>query len=225
MISDYRILGIDEEEAEKGPTLERVKSAFRKRVKSLHPDLSSPEEALRNHDLFVEVCAAYERLSKTATPAPSDIIEPVTPIEGTNLPAPYADQAYAFYKQGMKAYMKIHPSQWNIDAGRMLNTAIAGREDEQEEIRRRVMKLVKLFPKAYYYFSIVVHEYPDSDWAYDAGAKMATIEERIGRYRKIIESFSSWNVDKREASRAYDETYTKMNEGLKAVRRDMPEDW
>jgi outer membrane protein assembly factor BamD (BamD/ComL family) len=50
--------------------------------------------------------------------------------------------------------------------------------------------LVKLFPRAYYYFSIVVHEYPHSVWFQDAREKMTLIEERTTRYRKIIESFS-----------------------------------
>ena len=220
MISDFQILGIEE-----GSDLKAIKSAFRRRAKELHPDLSSDDDALKRYDLFVAVCKAYKRL----------IGDPASDAKGkgerggatgdAHRVAIYSDPAYAFYKAGMKHYMRVHPSQWNLGDGGMLNTKIAGQDEEQEAIRKRVMDLVKLFPKAYYYFSIVVHEYPDSEWAYDAGEKMEKIEERIGMYRNIIASFSTWNVDEKEAIREYQEKYGKMNEGLKAVRRDMPKDW
>jgi outer membrane protein assembly factor BamD (BamD/ComL family) len=99
----------------------------------------------------------------------------------------------------MKYFMMIHPSQWNVDTQRMLNTKIAGDgEEDQQIIKRKILDLVGLFPKAYYYFGIVVHEYPESAWAYDSQEKMGKIEERIGMYRRIIESFTSWNVDKKD---------------------------
>ena len=219
MIDDYSILGL---EATKD--IAKIKSAFRKRAKELHPDLAREEDVLKNHDLFVEVCAAYRRLVGGAEAAPK--AEPArgsSRIDGTSM-APYGDQAYAFYKTGMKCFMSIHPSRWNIDK-RMLNTKIAGDDEEQEDIRRNVMELVKLFPKAYYYFGIVVHEYPDSNWACDAQEKMTLIEERIGMYRRIIESFSSWNVDKAASSREYQEKYNEGIATLKAVRRDEPRGW
>jgi outer membrane protein assembly factor BamD (BamD/ComL family) len=71
----------------------------------------------------------------------------------------------------------------------------------------------------------VVHEYPESAWAYDSQEKMGKIEERIGMYKRIIESFSSWNVDERDAVREYRKKFDKNNETLKAVRRDAPKDW
>lgn len=61
-----------------------------------------------------------------------------------------------------------------------------------EEKRAKVMELIKLFPKAYYYFSIVVHEYPDSPWNADALEKMKLIEDRTRIYMKILESFDAW---------------------------------
>jgi hypothetical protein len=221
MISDYQILGIGED-----ADLRAIRSAFRKRAKELHPDLSTIENAIPRYDLFSEVCKAYKRLvdrKKTCPPgAAPDVDSGFT--TGRELKA-HSDQAYVFYKQGMKFFMAIHPSQWNLDTSRMLNTRIAGQDEEQDRIRLKVIELVKLFPKAYYYFSIVVHEYPDSDWAYDAGEKMGKIEERMRMYRKIVESFTSWNVDKKAMIREYQEKSRKMSENVKAVRRDMPEDW
>jgi hypothetical protein len=221
MISDYRILGVEE-----GADLPSIKSAFRKRAKELHPDLSTIENAMPRHDLFVQVCMAYRRLidGRSSDQKKESGASPAA-ASGKGV-VRHSDQAYVFYRQGMKFYMSIHPSRWNIDTSRMLNTRIAGQDgEEQEAIKRKVMELVKLFPKAYYYFSIVVHEYPDSEWACDAGEKMGKIEERIRMYRKIIGSFTSWNKDKTEMIKEYNETYSRMNENLKAVRGDMPEDW
>ena len=64
------------------------------------------------------------------------------------------------------------------------------KEKELVKIQNKVRNLVKLFPKAYYYFSIVIHEYPDSVWFHDSKEKMSLIEERTVRYKKIIESFT-----------------------------------
>ena len=220
MISDFQILGIDETD-----DLPGIKSAYRKRVKELHPDLSTVENAIERHDLFTAVCKAYKRLSEGRI-QPVDRREKVPKhLSGSGIVL-HPDQAYAFYKQGMKAFMAIHPSQWNIDSGRMLNTKIAGQDDkEQEQIRDKVLELVKLFPKAYYYFSIVAHEYPDSEWTYDAREKMGKIEERIGMYRKIIESFKVWNGSEQMKMKEYQARVGKMSDTLKAVRRDMPTDW
>jgi hypothetical protein len=199
MIDDFRILGIED-----GSDEAAIKRAFRARAKALHPDLASGEDALARHSLFVEICAAYARLmgkENRAAPRPEPVSTPApvpAALQGCATsrmtPALHADPAYAFYKAGMRIYMSIHPSQWNFDTQRMLNTAIKGSESDQVAIKRKVLELVGLFPKAYYYFGLVAHEYPDSDWAFDAKEKMDRIEERIVRYRRIIESFSTWNV-------------------------------
>jgi hypothetical protein len=98
------------------------------------------------------------------------------------------DQAYAFYKTAMTHFMRIHPSRWNSDG----DVQMAFNKKDLEELKRikqNVIEIVNNFPKAYYYFSIVAHEYPESVWAADALAKMGLIEERTKLYKKIIESF------------------------------------
>jgi hypothetical protein len=219
MISDFQILGIEETEDKA-----LIKSAFRRRAKELHPDAAAPGELLERHDLFVEVCKAYRRLMGS----PGERAQPERsrsrPAGATELSL-HADQAYAFYRAGMRHFMKIHPSQWNIDTSRKLNTRIAGKDEDQAIIRDRILELVKLFPKAYYYFSIVVHEYPGSGWASDAAEKMQQIEKRIGMYRHIIESFSTWNVDKKAAIARFRESLARSDKTRKAVRKDPPEGW
>jgi hypothetical protein len=232
MVDDFRILGI-----EKDSDAAAIKRAFRARAKALHPDLASGEDALARHSLFVELCAAYSRLiGKDNRAAPRPEPAPAAAPHGRGAkgqperaggessgtsgmtPALHADPAYAFYKAGMRIYMSIHPSQWNFDTQRMLNTAIKGSESDQTAIKRKVLELVGLFPKAYYYFGLVLHEYPDSAWAYDAREKMTRIEERIVLYRRIVESFSSWNSDgESEIGRRREEEET--NRAMKAERR------
>ncbi|MDA8409727.1 MAG: J domain-containing protein [Treponema sp.] len=137
--------------------------------------------------------------------------------------APHSHQDYVFYRQGMRFFVAIHPSQWNFDRMGGLDSSRWGDEEESAAAKARVVALMKFFPKAYYYFSLVVHEYPESEWVFDACNKMAVIETRIGMYRKILASFDR-NLG-REAAREHGERYAKMSEGLRSVRRDMPEEW
>ncbi|HUX37647.1 MAG TPA: outer membrane protein assembly factor BamD, partial [Rectinemataceae bacterium] len=137
---------------------------------------------------------------------------------------PHRDQAYAFYRRGMAYFMAIHPSSWNIASARMLATRIGRQDEEQESIKGKILELMELFPKAYYYFGIVVHEYPESQWAADARDKMDTIEERIGRYRRIIESFGAWDSGEKKASE-HRERYDETRRNQEAVRKDEPKEW
>ena len=207
MLTDYQILGI-----EFTNDLDIVKSAFRKRIKELHPDLAQDENAYKQHLLFVATCNAYKRIIsqniKKTTEGKSTDISPNSAHRGNELKV-HSDPAYAFYRNGIRYYSKIHPSQWNIDTTRMLNTKIAGQDEDQTIIKNKIKELVRLFPKAYYYFSIVVHEYPDSEWYDDAHKKMELIETRIGMYKKIIESFTTWNIDKKEIIDSYNKLYNK----------------
>jgi hypothetical protein len=219
MISDFDILGIRET-----TDISIIKGAYRRRLKELHPDVSKEEDSFERHVLFVEVCQAYKRLMGQKREPIEKKAEPKTNTKASGMVL-HSDPSYVFYKNGMKQFMKIHPSQWNIDTNGMLNTKIAGDDKEQEIIRGRVLGLVKLFPKAYYYFSIVVHEYPDSIWAYDAQEKMVIIEDRTRMYKKIIESFSTWNVDAKERIRKFDETYAKHAEMKKTIGPKDEEEW
>ena len=86
-----------------------------------------------------------------------------------------------------KAYRKIvkeiHPSPWTVETKRTLNKSSPLKEEELERIKDKVRNLVRLFPRAYYYFSIVVNEYPNSVWCQDSREKMQIIEEvpRVNR--------------------------------------------
>lgn len=226
MINDYQVLGI---EATKDVSV--IKSAYRKKMKELHPDLAGDGDPFQRHILFIAVSSAYKRLLGSATPDTAEAPSPEPPrhaetpvaVDQDGL-AVHADPAYVFYRTGMKYFMLIHPSQWN-ETQRMLNTKIAGKDEDQELIRQKVMDLVKLFPKAYYYFSIVVHEYPDSVWAYDAAVKTKLIEDRTKRYRHIIESFSSWNANDRGRIWRYEKAREAELEIRKAMDAEAEKKW
>jgi hypothetical protein len=223
MLSDYKILGI-----EYTLDINIVKSAFRKRIKELHPDLATDENAYKQHLLFVETCNAYKRIVNQTIKDPIQVREPNNTTPSTNARngiRVYSDPAYAFYKNGIRYYSRIHPSQWNIDTNRMLNTRIAGQDEDQKIIKNKIMELVRLFPKAYYYFSIVVHEYPESEWFTNAREKMDLIENRTRMYKKIIESFTTWNIDKKAMIDSYNKMYNKHMKTHDDLNENDKKDW
>jgi curved DNA-binding protein CbpA len=220
MLTDYHILHI-----RKNADILSIKSAYRKLVKEIHPDVTNG--SFEKHLLFIRINHAYERLMKsrksgvgvsakaarsvktcrppqgarpqaprpyrprTAETAPPSAVETIQSRATTDSAVTkHKDPAYAFYKTGMNCFMKIHPSQWQIETKNIMDAPGPKDMRELEKIQNKVKNLVKLFPRAYYYFSIVVHEYPDSVWTKDARDKMALIEERTIRYKKIIESFT-----------------------------------
>jgi hypothetical protein len=123
------------------------------------------------------------------TSRPSARHAPTENASGATALARHADPAYVFYKTGVDYFRRIHPSAWN-EKRPALQTPIPGDSSrEQEELKKTVAALTRLFPKAYYYFSIVAHEYPESVWSRDARDKMSLIEERTQRYKRIIDSF------------------------------------
>lgn len=192
-LTDFQILGIEETDDQAA-----IKSAFRRRIKEVHPDHSPDEDAFRNHLLFIKINQAYNRLmarpGRRAAAATAPARAPGGSDRAGTALVQSKDPAYAFYKTGMKFFMAIHPSKWNDES--QLQVPIKGdTSKEQEELKLRVKELIKLFPKAYYYLSIVANEYPESIWSADAREKMALIEERTRMYRKIIESFGLFAPD------------------------------
>ncbi len=241
MISDCRILGIPETE-----NLALIKAAFRRRAKELHPDTAAEDGSLSNHYLFVELCAAYDRLlarfagpsrekHEAAAPSPASRPGAVGPLGSPPRGTPplgsssaltcHADPAYVYYRSGVKILSRIHPSQWNIDTSRMLNIKIVDDDKEQELIKKKVMDLVSLFPKAYYYFGLVVHEYPDSIWRGDSEDKLRLIEERIWRYRNIIESFTVWNDMEKRKKEKYRAMLQENRARYADFRDDLRKEW
>lgn len=229
MISDYEILGIAET-----ADFSLIKKAYHKRVKDLHPDTASDEDAVKNHFLFAEVCKAYKRLSQkhkgTISLVPVKIAgernisrDMKNEAQNTSL-VQHKDPAYVLYKKGIEIFSRIHPSQWKTGDKGVIATEIGDDEESQKKSKQVVMDLVRLFPKAYYYFSLVVNDFPDSPWYSDSVEKMNLIEKRMNTYKKIIESFSSWKefkkIEKEAGIKGADaETLKKMEKQVKVFFR------
>jgi len=195
MATDFQVLGIDPTE-----DASLIKSAYRKRMKDLHPDSSGKGDSFDRHALLVQVNQAYKRLiGKEKKTRRSSTVSSQETTENDLIP--HSDPAYVFYKAGLGFFMKIHPSQWDFEKSGMLNIKISDSDADQQVMLQKIRDLVKLFPKAYYYLNIVVNEYPESIWARDAKEKMALIEARTRRYQKIMDSFSNWNKDKKKRTR------------------------
>ena len=189
MLNDYQILRIHE-----NADIPTIKSGYRKIVKEIHPDITGA--SFKKHLLLVQINRAYDRLMKQHKADTTNSVKTTSPLpSGKSGVIKHKDPAYAYYKTGMKCFMQIHPSQWQIEVKAVMDSPGPKDIAELEKIKDKVRKLVKLFPKAYYYFSIVVHEYPHSVWFKDAKTKMTLIEERTIRYKKIIESFTEHAKD------------------------------
>jgi outer membrane protein assembly factor BamD (BamD/ComL family) len=83
----------------------------------------------------------------------------------------------------------VHPSVWD-EGGYIIMLARSPHDLEAlKQTSDKVRRLIRAFPRAYYYLSIVKNEYPESLYAADAAEKLAMIERQTERYRHIIESF------------------------------------
>ncbi len=188
MIDDFSILGISETN-----DITIIKKAFHARAKSLHPDVTEDASKVKNYYLFIEVCNAYDRLINNVninTPSSPTHSESKRSEKELNI---HKDPSYVYYKNACKYYELIHPSHWNSNQTITINGKTKEENKLQKETLERVKELVNLFPKAYYYFSIVVHDYPTSVWVNDSKEKMAIIERRMKTYKNILDSFITWN--------------------------------
>jgi hypothetical protein len=222
MISDFKLLGINETN-----DISIIKKAYRSRIKQLHPDTTDDINLVNNHFLFVEVCKAYQRLISKQTIISEKESIPIINNQHTNIEnvVKHQDPAYVYYKNGIKIFSKIHPSEWKEREKAVIATEIGNDEESQKEAQKKVMGLVSLFPKAYYYFSIVVNDYPESVWVSDSKDKLKLIEERMLRYKSIIESFSSWKEYKIKEKERYQNMMKTTKDKYEELHVKMRKEW
>jgi hypothetical protein len=192
LIDDFRILGIEQTN-----DISIIKAAYRKRVKEIHPDICPDDEKYRNHLLFIEINKAYKRLLERKKTIENNVVVNEDRIKGIIV---HKDPAFVYYKAGIKCFQKVHPSVW-----------IKNSVEESESIQV-IRDLITLLPKSYYYFSIVVFEYPNSIWVDDSKEKMETIEKRTKQYKDIIESFHKWPNVKHEREKRLNEIIERTKE-------------
>jgi uncharacterized protein involved in tolerance to divalent cations len=222
MISDFKLLGIKET-----TDISIIKKAYHLRIKQLHPDTTDYRNLVNNHFLFVEVCKAYQRLISKPSTISKKENKPIINNEQSNIKivVEHQDPAYVYYKNGIKMLSKIHPSEWKEREKAVIATEIGNDEESQKEAQKKIIGLVSLFPKAYYYFSIVVNDYPESVWASDSKDKMKLIEERMLRYKSIIESFSSWKEFKIKEKDRYQNMMKTTKDKYEELNVKMNKEW
>ena len=125
---------------------------------------------------------------------------------------PHRDPAYAHYRAGMNAFMKIHPSKWHSSRDRFDTNLLPMDEAERDERRTTILGLIALFPEAYRHFSAVVHDHPDSPWTADALEKMRLIEERTLTNARILASFDAWPEVAKEGRKRVEDIVSRSAE-------------
>lgn len=113
-------------------------------------------------------------------------VEQGVPLNTTAVES-YKDPGYAYYKLGFAIFSRIHPSAFWSSTKDLFDVWVNRVRDR--DAAKIVEKMIESFPKAYYYFSVVVDEYPDSIWAPDSIEKMNKIEKMTPLYAKILTSF------------------------------------
>lgn len=96
-----------------------------------------------------------------------------------------SDQAYAYYKQGIKFYKNIHPGQFYMKK----NSAVSYEHIHYEEQLKVLEKIFISFRVANYFFRKVAGDYPDSAWAEDAKNKIQLLQ-------KLWKSYESRTAEK-----------------------------
>lgn len=181
-------------------------------IKKYHPDTCSDDTLL---PLFSSITIKLNQKLDQARSRSHGIspAAPVSPGRGRagspeNAVVPETDQAYAFYRQGIKYYRTIHPDQFYEK-----KSAAAYEPVGYEEQLKALEKIFISFNGANYFFRKVVDEYPQSSWAADAG-------DKINLLKKLWKSYESRTAeaDPRSISPAQLDAF--MNDaGLSRKRR------
>ncbi len=190
----YKVLGISGNAG-----LKEIKAAYRSRVRKFHPDLPENRNILNNHLRLIQLNLAYNSLklrfqSSGAPRPPQEEQQASSEVFGEAISGKrdsltlYKDPAYSYYKRGHRYYSQINPSRWIFLQEKGLDE-LRSSENWTDEVIRRIEETIDFFPKAYYYFSIVVGDYPHCSWFADAKEKMRKIEILTPIYMKILASY------------------------------------
>jgi len=185
----FEILGVSSE-----ARMDEIKKAFRRLVKKNHPDLF-PEEHKQLQELkMIQINEAYARLTEhlDEIPGTGKIKEEKTgsydyfrsPHEHPGAFVRkdevgfHRDLQYVYYKQGFTYFSRA------LHGIKRMEKTVSLRND-MYYLKRFSESLVCL-RKADTYFSMLIDEFPDSIWSYDAKIKLRRIERFNFIYKRII---------------------------------------
>jgi len=183
-----KILGID-----RNASSEAIRKAYHEKVRQCHPDLQQNGDSEQCHLRMVRINQAYCRLMKVRK---GEGVIDTAAQEGGGDPEPndahalvaHKDPAYSYYKRGYRLFSKIHPSSWFWSNGPDGNTRFP-RKIDTASMAGSIERIIDLIPWAYYYFNVVVDEYPGSHWYLDSRYKIRKIEKLAPIYMKILYSY------------------------------------
>jgi hypothetical protein len=167
------------------------KAEYRGQLKSLimkyHPDhcLDETMKPLYS-EITMKLTQRLHSLNKGKNRAPEGL-RTAPALSGGKAPAVVRDQGYAYYKQGIVFYRKIHPSVFYRT--RKLDKMYSGMERiDYEERLAKIREILIAFNISAYFFRKVSGEYSDSEWAHDARRKLALLEKLKLTYEKMLEA-------------------------------------
>jgi hypothetical protein len=94
------------------------------------------------------------------------------------------NQSYVYYRLGIGYYKNIHPNQFY-----KRNTDKTFEPKTYEEQLKILNKIYVSFNSAEFYFTKVITEYPESEWANDA-------KDKIKLLKKLYKSYEKMDVEK-----------------------------
>ena len=157
---------------------EELKAKYIEKCKKYHPDITNEENNIR----MALINEAYDILIKSFQEKRKE--NEHTSVNKSNGIVKYHDQAYAFYKQGVKSLNAVQSIQGRIN--------LFNNEKELKEFEVLAMR-------ALYYLNIVCMEYRESEYYEDAISKIKeinryrVISKRVKEYSKLLDDDDSFH--------------------------------
>ena len=148
----------------KDASIEEIKKSYKSLCKIYHPDKSN-EDSTEKMALINE---AYYYLTKQSV----KVNEEISGVGDSNNLTKYKDQAYSFYKQGLKLYDE---TDLNMSTG---NHYFPNKRKSMFADKEYIEIINKKIILSLYYFNIVCMQYPESPWVSDSIEKMKKLNQR-----------------------------------------------
>lgn len=146
-------------------------------IKKFHPDLCKDEylEKIYN-EITIKLNARLDQIK-----ADNNFSAGCKDPARHKNPAP--DKSYEYYKLGIKHYRNIHPNQF------FRRNADSSYEAKSYEEQLNILNKIYIsFGSAEYYFTKVITEFPNSEWANDA-------KDKIKLLKKLYKSYENLNTE------------------------------
>jgi hypothetical protein len=181
------------EDTKKSERIKQIKGL----IKKYHPDLCYDEKLKQKHtEITIRLNEALTRLLRSAPKAgETDYVyyyapfQAAPPAEPGDALKPLKDQSYAWYRQGIRYWRRIHPGRFykkayiSNSSGYFPDHIDVGAGEKAEVIR----DIFYSFRQAKYFFTRVLEDYADSPWVFDAKRKLRIMEKLEFIYKQWLQ--------------------------------------